>query len=147
MALGTAPLRLGLSALGASSCIRYELTGAYGSYGLLQAITASGEPYNSMLDFENYSSATPITPTKCIINVSTSVIRAIWFCNAANDACQIRYRINSGGWTTFQDATSPYTITLNCQSNTLYEAEIRGRIGTTYSAVCSPSYTSNSTCT
>ena len=49
-------LSLGTNVSGATRCIRYELLGAYGTYGLLEANTDSGETGWSMADYYGYSS-------------------------------------------------------------------------------------------
>lgn len=108
-----------------------------------RTMASSASPAKSTPDglneFWGYSHATPVTPTKCSISKDGSgFVQVIFFCNVANDACQVRYRKNSGTWSGWTDRTSAW-VWEYCVTSALYEAEIRGRIGTNYSTPCYPS--------
>jgi len=135
MTLGTGTLYLGPSTTGGTTAnIRYEILGSYGAYNLSTAITAEGGSFNSMRDFAGYTHAVPVQPTKCVIE-NNGIIELKFFCNAANDGCKVRWRKNSGTWTSYTIGTSPFAMEF-CTSSTYYEAEAIGYIGGLSSSAC-----------
>lgn len=106
--------------------------------------TAGKSVPDSVEEFYGYSHAVPVTPTKCSIGTNEfGFVQVSFFCHPDNDACQGRWRRNDTSWTSFSDKTNPWTLEA-CVSSKTYYAEVRGRIGTSYSSVCAPSWSSGS---
>jgi len=85
-----------------TTTIRYEILGAYGTYGVVEANTDSSQGLN-MRAYSGYAHASPpAAPTNCAGSyiASRNRITVTWTDNSSDeDNFRLEYKIGAGSWT------------------------------------------------
>ena len=138
-------LSLGTNLYGADRCIKYEVDGAYGAYGLVEANTDTSVGLD-MSDYYGYDNdPIPAIPVK-VSTTMNFIIRTTWTdTSSIETGFRIQWSINGGAytWTTTVGANIE---TVNFPSSCSNGSTYRGRVQS-YTATKNSAYQAGGTAT
>jgi hypothetical protein len=129
---GTGALYLGGSTGGSDRCIRWEILGAYGTYTLDTANTASGNSAWTMNDYHSYSHASiPLAPVKIGISMQSFFgITVTWWCLCDDETgFDIQWSEDGGAYGQQQSVGANVLIVYKavCSNGVEYVARVRSK--------------------